>query len=149
MAAAQKKEKGLAKHSFRGYTPDQINELSQEKVVELFRARMRRRFSRSRVCSIQRLNINTSVSMPSAKKPRRTHNPERDPLPSRLIFVMPLSYPKWLAITSLFTTVNPSTTSKSNSTWSEDISENFRSLTSQLDTVKLVSVQPRDLLTLP
>jgi hypothetical protein len=62
---------------------------------------------------------------------------------------MPLSYPKWLVITSLFTTVNPSTTSKSNSTWSEDISENFRSLTSQLDTVKLVSVQPRDLLTLP
>lgn len=47
MATAVKKDKGLNKHSFRGYTPDQINELSQEKVVELFRARMRRRFSRS------------------------------------------------------------------------------------------------------
>jgi len=149
MAAAQKKEKGLAKHSFRGYTPDQINELSQEKVVELFRARMRRRFSRSRVCSIQRLNTNTSASMPSARRPRRTLNPERDPLPSRLIFVMPLSYPKWLVTTLLFTTVNPSTTLKSNSTWSEDIWESFPSLTSQLDTVKLVLVQPRDLLTLP
>jgi hypothetical protein len=52
MTTVQKKEKGLNKHSFRGYTPDQINELSQEKVVELFRARMRRRFSRSNLLSI-------------------------------------------------------------------------------------------------
>jgi hypothetical protein len=47
MTTVQKRDKGLNKHSFRGLTPDQINELSQEKVVELFRARMRRRFSRS------------------------------------------------------------------------------------------------------
>lgn len=52
MSTAPKKEKGISKHSFRGYTPDQINELSQEKVVELFRARMRRRFSRSNVSVI-------------------------------------------------------------------------------------------------
>jgi len=47
MATVQKKEKGLNKHSFKGLTPDQINELTQEQVVELFRARQRRRFSRS------------------------------------------------------------------------------------------------------
>jgi hypothetical protein len=47
MATVQKKEKGLNKHSFRGLTPEQVNELTQEQVVELFRARMRRRFSRS------------------------------------------------------------------------------------------------------
>ncbi len=45
--ATIKKDKGLNKHSFRGLTPDQINELTQEQVVELFRARIRRRFTRS------------------------------------------------------------------------------------------------------
>jgi len=47
MATVQKKEKGLQKYSFRGYTPEQINELTTEQVVELFRARQRRRFARS------------------------------------------------------------------------------------------------------
>jgi len=47
MASVQKKEKGLNKYSFRGFTPDQINEKSQDEVVELFRARMRRRISKS------------------------------------------------------------------------------------------------------
>lgn len=47
MTTVQKKEKGLNKHSFKGMTPDQINELTQEQVVELFRARQRRRFARS------------------------------------------------------------------------------------------------------
>lgn len=47
MTTAVRKDNKMNKHSLRGYTPDQINELSQEKVVELFRARMRRRFSRS------------------------------------------------------------------------------------------------------
>lgn len=47
MSTIQKKEKGLQKYSFRGYTPEQLNELTQEQVVELFRARMRRRFARS------------------------------------------------------------------------------------------------------
>ena len=81
MATVQKKEKGLQKHSFRGYTPDQINELSQEKVVELFRARMRRRFSRSKPHPIQRSSINTSVCMLSAKRLKRTHLSENDPCP--------------------------------------------------------------------
>lgn len=36
MATAVKKDKTLNKHSFRSHTPDQINELLQEKVVELF-----------------------------------------------------------------------------------------------------------------
>lgn len=47
MSTVQKKEKGLQKYSFRGYTPEQLNELTQEQVVELFRARQRRRFARS------------------------------------------------------------------------------------------------------
>ena len=33
MATVQKKDKGLNKHSFRGLTPDQLNELTQEQVV--------------------------------------------------------------------------------------------------------------------
>ncbi len=37
----------LQKYSFRGYTPEQLNELTQEQVVELFRSRQRRRFARS------------------------------------------------------------------------------------------------------
>ena len=49
MTTAQKKDKGLNKHSFRGLTPAQLNELTQEQVVELFRARIRRRFSRSNI----------------------------------------------------------------------------------------------------
>ena len=48
MSTAPKKDNKLNKHSFRGLTPDQLNELTQEQVVELFRARIRRRFSRSR-----------------------------------------------------------------------------------------------------
>ena len=47
MATVQKKEKGLQKYSLRGYTPEQLNELTQEQVVELFASRQRRRFSRS------------------------------------------------------------------------------------------------------
>ena len=47
MATVQKKEKGLQKYSLRGYTPEQLNDLTQEQLVELFRARQRRRFSRS------------------------------------------------------------------------------------------------------
>jgi small subunit ribosomal protein S15e len=46
MTTVQKKEKGLQKYSFRGYTPEQIDQLTTEQVVELFRARQRRRFAR-------------------------------------------------------------------------------------------------------
>jgi hypothetical protein len=70
MTTVQKRDKGLNKHSFRGLTPDQINELSQEKVVELFRARMRRRSS-----------TNISGCTPSARRARRTPSPERSPCP--------------------------------------------------------------------
>ena len=48
MTTVAKKEKGLQKFSFRGYTPDQINEFTTEQIVELFRARQRRRFARSK-----------------------------------------------------------------------------------------------------
>jgi hypothetical protein len=51
MTTVQKKEKGLQKYSFKGYTPEQINELTTEQVVELFRARQRRRFARSTLTS--------------------------------------------------------------------------------------------------
>jgi hypothetical protein len=53
MATVQKKEKGLQKYSFRGYTPEQLNALNQEQLVELFRARIRRRFARSILCIYQ------------------------------------------------------------------------------------------------
>lgn len=49
MTTVQKKEKGLQKYSFRGYTPEQIDTLTTEQVVELFRARQRRRFARSTI----------------------------------------------------------------------------------------------------
>lgn len=115
MAQAQKKEKGLAKHSFRGYTPDQINELSQEKVVELFRARMRRRFSRSTFAFIQRLNTNISASMLSARRPRRTHNLENVPLQSRPTSEMPSFFLRWLETTSQSTMARALITLKSSS----------------------------------
>ena len=115
MAQAQKKEKGIAKHSFRGYTPDQINELSQEKVVELFRARMRRRFSRSNPSPMQRSSTNTSVFTPSARKARRTPNPERGPFPSRPTSAMPSLCQKWSAISLVFIMEKHSTQSKLNS----------------------------------
>lgn len=47
MTTVQKKENKNQKFSFRGYTPDQINEFTQEQIVELFRARQRRRFAKS------------------------------------------------------------------------------------------------------
>lgn len=56
--STQKKEKGLQKYSFRGYTPEQLNELNQEQLVELFRARQRRRFARSTSCKIQKSSTN-------------------------------------------------------------------------------------------
>lgn len=47
MTTVDKKDKGLVKNSFRGLTLDQLEKLNQEELVALFRARMRRRFSRS------------------------------------------------------------------------------------------------------
>lgn len=83
MSTAPRKDKGLNKYSFRGLTPDQVNELTQEQVVELFRARMRRRFSRSISCSTKKLSTSTSDCTPNARRPRRTPRLVRSPLPSR------------------------------------------------------------------
>lgn len=94
MTTVQKKEKGLNKHSFKGLTPDQINELTQEQVVELFRARQRRRFSRSNAYPMQRSSTDTSVFTPSARRARRTRSWERSPPPSRPTSATPSSSPK-------------------------------------------------------
>lgn len=47
MATLEKKDKQFNKNSFRGLTIEQLEKLSTEDMVELFRARLRRRFSRS------------------------------------------------------------------------------------------------------
>ena len=47
MTSLEKKDKQFNKNSFRGHTTEQLENMSTEKVVELFRARIRRRFSRS------------------------------------------------------------------------------------------------------
>ena len=145
MATVQKKEKGLNKYAYRGLTPDQLNELTQEQVVELFRARMRRRFTRSNTQLTQKSSTNTSDCTPSARSPRRTLNPEKNPLPSRPTSEMPSSCPKWLATMSQFTTERASTMSRSSSTWSVATWENSQSPTNPAVTVKPVSVPPRDL----
>lgn len=62
MSTVQKKEKGLQKYSFKGYTPEQLNELTQEQVVELFRSRQRRRFARSIFDVMQKSSTNTTGS---------------------------------------------------------------------------------------
>ena len=144
MATIQKKEKGLNKYSFRGLTPDQLNELTQEQVVELYRARMRRRFTRSTSHIIKKSSTSTSDSMLNARNPKRTVFPDRDPSPSRPISEMPSSCPRWSATRSLSTVAKPSLTSKSSSIWSDVTSENSPSHTSPLATVRLVSEPPRD-----
>ena len=149
MSTIQKKEKGLQKYSFRGYTPEQLNELTQEQVVELFRARMRRRFARSISCITKKSSTDTTDSTWSARRPRPTPPQERSQSPLKLILGMPSSCPKWSAASLLSTTERPSTLLKSSSTWSADIWVSSLSLTSTLDTERPVSVPPRDLLTLP
>lgn len=89
MATVVKKEKGLNKHAYRGLTPDQLNELTREQVVELFRARMRRRFTRSTFGLMQKSSINTSGLRLNARNPKRILSPDRSPLPSRPICEMP------------------------------------------------------------
>lgn len=59
MATVEKKQKGLNKYSFRGLTPDQLAEKSQEEVVEMFRARMRRRISKSIPFVMQKSSTDT------------------------------------------------------------------------------------------
>jgi hypothetical protein len=88
MATVVKKENKLNKHAYRGLTPDQLNELTREQVVELFRARIRRRFTRSTFFLMQKSSINTSDSRLNARKPKRILSPDRSPLPSRPICEM-------------------------------------------------------------
>ena len=88
MATVQKKENKLNKHAFRGLTPDQLNELTREQVVELFRARMRRRFSRSTFAFMQKSSINTSDLRLNARNPKRTLFPDKSPPQSRPICEM-------------------------------------------------------------
>ena len=59
MATVEKKQKGLNKYSFRGLTPDQLAEKSQEEVVEMSRARMRRRISKSIPFVMQKSSTDT------------------------------------------------------------------------------------------
>jgi hypothetical protein len=47
MTSVDKKDKQFNKNSFRGLTIEQLEKLTTEGVVDLFRARIRRRFSRS------------------------------------------------------------------------------------------------------
>jgi hypothetical protein len=58
----EKKEKGIQKYSFRGHTPEQLNELPQEQIVELFCARQRRRFARSTSTITKKSNTSTTGS---------------------------------------------------------------------------------------
>lgn len=149
MATVQKKDKGLNKYSFRGLTPDQLNELTQEQVVELFRARMRRRYTRSNQHPIQKSNTNISDFTLNARKPKRILNPDKNQHPSRLISETQSSFPRWLETTSQSTVEKSSTTSKSSSIWSADISESSQLPTNPLDTVRPVSEPPRVQPTLP
>ena len=47
MTTLEKKDKQFNKNSFRGHTLEQLECMPLEMVVELFRARIRRRFRRS------------------------------------------------------------------------------------------------------
>ena len=83
MATVEKKEKGLVKNSFRGLTLDQLEKLPQSDLVALFRARMRRRFSRSTFGLTQKSSTSTPDSSTSAENPREMSNQERSQLPSK------------------------------------------------------------------
>ena len=77
MATVQKREKGLQKHSLRGYTPEQLNGFTQEQVIELFRARQRRRFARSNSSLMKKSNTNTTDFILNVRKLKRTPSLEK------------------------------------------------------------------------
>lgn len=85
MTTVDKKEKGLVKNSYRGLTLDQLEKLNQEDLVALFRARMRRRFSRSILYIIQKSNTSTPDSSTSAENQREMSNQEKSQLQLKLI----------------------------------------------------------------
>ena len=147
MSTIQKKEKGLQKYSFRGYTPEQLNELTQEQVVELFRARMRRRFARSTSCLTQKSSTDITDSTWSARRPRPTLPQEKSQSQSRLTWEMLSSCPRWSAALWLCTMAKLSILSKLSLIWLADISESSPSHTNTLDTERLVLVPPRVQLT--
>ena len=84
MTTVDKKEKGLVKNSYRGLTLDQLEKLNQEDLVALFRARMRRRFSRSTIFLTQKSNTSTLDSSTSAESLREMFNQERSQPLSKL-----------------------------------------------------------------
>ena len=147
MSTIQKKEKGLQKYSFRGYTPEQLNELTQEQVVELFRARMRRRFARSTLFMIQKSSTDTTDCTWSVRRLRPTLPQEKSQSPWRLTWEMLSSCPRWSAASWLCTMARLSILSKSSSIWSADISESSHSPINTPDTERPVLVPLRDPLT--
>ncbi len=62
MATVEKKDKVFNKNSYRGLTLEQLEKLSTEDMVDLFRARIRRRFSRSSSPIMQKSSTNTTGS---------------------------------------------------------------------------------------
>ena len=99
MSTVQKKEKGLQKYSFRGYTPEQLNDLTQEQVVELFRARMRRRFARSTYLITQKSSTDTTDFISSVKSLKLILNQEKNQLQLKLISEMLSLCLRWLETT--------------------------------------------------
>ena len=83
MATVQKKEKGLQKYSYRGYTPDQLYELNQDQLVELFRARQRRRFARSINVSYSEIKHKYSRLYNKCKKAKKNTPPGEKPVPAK------------------------------------------------------------------
>lgn len=81
MSTVQKKEKGLQKYSFRGYTPEQLNELTQEQVVEMFRARQRRRFARSIFFLISEIKHRYNRLYMKCKRAKKNTLPGDKPVP--------------------------------------------------------------------
>lgn len=74
-----KKDKSLLKKSFRGLTLDQLEKLSQEELVALFRARMRRRFSRSTPFTYLEITHKYTRFLNKCRKSKRTVQPGEKP----------------------------------------------------------------------
>lgn len=89
MATVEKKDKQFNKNSYRGLTIEQLEKLSTEDMVELFRARLRRRFSRSTLRDNARdqaqiQQVPDEVQKGQEERPaRREANHGQDPPPWR------------------------------------------------------------------
>jgi hypothetical protein len=85
MTTVERKDKGLVKNSYRGLTLDQLEKLNQEDLVALFRARLRRRFSRSKNIFMKKLSTSTLDSSTNAENQRELFNQEKNQLQLRHI----------------------------------------------------------------